>query len=269
MFAGYWYPDDGKALQEMIALKPEEGKSVRSAILPHAGLFFSHRGINHYLARLDEQVSRIIMLAPSHYFFLEPNRILGSLLFDQAKTPFGNLAMFPLKGVDEGGEAQIQREHALEMVLPGLRMTCPNMAVAMGLISQVDEAHVSKLADVLLAQMDEHTALLASSDFTHYGVRFQHVPYGTEITDEVRHQVRQEDLRLAGLLAEGRWRDALAFGACHHSTVCGLAPSVITSCVNSRLGLVGKVVDSYYSWNLGGGVGESFVSYVTVLWSKP
>lgn len=268
MFAGYWYPADPEALSRLIAAAPEKGPEVRCAILPHAGLFFSHRGIGHYLSRLEEGITRVIILSPSHYAYLSPNEILGSKLLDSAATPFGSLRMSPLEGVSFGGEAQIQREHAVEMVLPGLKQHVPGANVSMGLISQVDEEHVETLAGNLLRQADEHTSLIASSDFTHYGEGFSHTPYGTVIDESVRSKVHDEDTELAGLLAAGDWKEALRFSNRHHSTVCGIAPNVIVSCMCKHLGLVGEVADAYDSWDLSGG-GDSFVSYVTVLWRKP
>lgn len=268
VFAGYWYPSDKDELRDLIAFQPEPGDPIRSAILPHAGLFFSHRGIAHYLARVDRGITRVIVLSPSHYYYLKPNEILGSRSFDSAQTPFGSLSMVPLEGAAPGGEAQIQREHAVEMVLPGLKETLPDVTVSMGLVSQVDEGQVEALAGLVLRQMDDHTSLVASSDFTHYGEGFRYFPYGLAITDGVRAKVRDDDRELAGLLAQGEWRQALRLSNARHSTVCGIAANVIASCVNSSLGLVGEIADSYDSFGLSGG-GESFVSYVTVLWRKP
>lgn len=268
VFAGYWYPSDKDELHDLIAFRPEPGARVRSAILPHAGLFFSHRGIAHYLARVDHAVTRVIILSPSHYFYLRPNEILGSRSFDSARTPFGVLPMVPLEGAASSGEPQIQREHAVEMVLPGLKEVLPDVSVSMGLVNQVDEDQVERLAGLILGQMDDRTSLIASSDFTHYGEGFRYIPYGPEISEEVRAQVGRDDRNLAGLLSQGKWREALRSSIERHSTVCGIAPSVIASCVNSHLGLVGEVADSYDSFGLSGG-GESFVSYVTVLWRNP
>ena len=268
VFAGYWYPSDKDELHDLIAFQPEHGARIRSAILPHAGLFFSHRGIAHYLARVDHAITRVIILSPSHYFYLKPNEMLGSRVFASARTPLGVLSMVPLEGAAFGGEMQIQREHAVEMVLPGLKEVLPDGTVSMGLVNQVDEDQVERLAGLILGQMDDHTSLIASSDFTHYGEGFHYIPYGPEISDEVRDKVGRHDRELAGLLALGEWRQALRLSIGRHSTVCGIAPSVIASCVNSHLGLVGEIADSYDSFGLSGG-GESFVSYVTVLWRNP
>jgi AmmeMemoRadiSam system protein B len=261
IFAGRWYPAEPDQLDELVNWKPEEGGKARIAILPHAGLYFSHRGIAHFFSRMEDGVDRIIILSPSHYYYLRPDRILTAD-YDAYRTPYGVLEGKPLKGFDTGGEAEIQQEHAVEMVLPFIAKK-GGIAVSSGLISQVSDPE--PLAETILSQMDAHTALIASSDFTHYGLSFDHVPYGERITVEVRDKVAEEDKTLAMILAQNKGKEALAFARGHRSTVCGIAPNAIASCVAKHLGLSGEVVDYYTSFDLGGG-DDSFVGYATVLW---
>ncbi len=261
IFAGHWYPADPDQLDQLVTWEPEEGRKARIAILPHAGLYFSHRGIAHFFARLADGVDRIILLAPSHYAYLRPDHILTGD-FTGYQTPYGVIPGKPLSGFDTGGESAIWQEHAVEMVLPFIAKK-GGISVSTGLISQVSDP--KPLAQTLLSQMDEHTALIASSDFTHYGASFDHIPYGARVTLEVRDKVEEEDRSLAGILASGDAKEALGFCRDHRSTVCGIAPGTIAATVAKHLGLEGEVADYYTSYDLGGG-DDSFVGYATVLW---
>lgn len=263
--AGRWYPSDRNALERLTGFDRRKGGSARFAVLPHAGLFFSHRGIAPFFERLDGAVTRLIILSPSHYYYLTPNEILTANGFATARTPFGDLQVAPLEGFRDGGEAAVQREHGVEMVLPFIARLRPAVTVSFGLISEVDGDHAALLADRLLAQMDGHTGVIASSDFTHYGREYSYVPYGAEVTDAVRKAVGRDDLHAASLLAGGAWREALAWSHARHATICGMAPASILGCLADKLGMRGTVADRYDSYGLTGG-GDAFVDYATVLW---
>lgn len=265
VYAGAWYPADLSELDALIRLpESNEGTPVRYGILPHAGLYFSARGIAPFFARLDKDIQRILILSPSHYYYLEPNQILTDSRLDETETLYGDRPMLPLSGFQDGGYRAIQREHAVEMVLPFIGKYT-QASVSMGLISQVDEEQVEAIADKLLHQIDSHTAVIASSDFTHYGEGFSYIPYGARIDTQVRQKVQTFDQQIATQLAEGNWKTALKEAKSHHATICGIAPSSIVSCMAQKQGLKGSLVDSYDSWDLSGG-GESFVSYQSVLW---
>jgi AmmeMemoRadiSam system protein B len=260
VYAGSWYPSDKDELDTLTDYQEEEG-NARFAVLPHAGLYFSHRGIAHYFARLDKNVERIIILSPSHYYYLKPDEILTGA-FTSAATPYGDIPMFPLTGCKEGGEREIAREHGVEMVLPFVKKK-GNISVAMGLISQTSDPEA--MASILEPQIDEHTGIIASSDFTHYGINFDHVPFGIMINNKVLEHVRDDDRSLGELLAANKAYEALNYSIDHHSTICGIAPATITCALATKRNLKGSVVDLYDSYTLSGG-GDSFVSYCTVLW---
>lgn len=261
VYAGRWYPGDPDELDRLVSYGTEAGDKARLAVLPHAGLYYSHRGIAHFFARMEEGIQRIIILSPSHYVYLRPDHILTGR-FEGFLTPYGTIKGEDLIGFDEGGEAAIQKEHAVEMVLPFIAKR-PGVSVSMGLISQVSDP--LPFAEALASQMDEHTAVIASSDFTHYGASFEHTPYGLAINKTTRGKVEVEDRQLATLLAQNRYKESLDFAQKRHSTVCGIAPSAIVSCLAGKLGLTGEVTDYYTSFELGGG-DDSFVGYATVLW---
>lgn len=120
---------------------------------------------------------------------------------------------------------------------------------------------LSRIADAADSLIDEGTAVIASSDFTHYGSRFGFSPYGRNNAEE---RVEEHDLRLADLLASGDWK--AVFEEHRKTTVCGIVPAMIVSALALRHRLTGFVADYGNSNRISGAADESFVSYVSVMW---
>ena len=104
--------------------------------------------------------------------------------------------------------------------------------------------------------------IIASSDFTHYGSRFGHTPFGSHVNAHVVSSVRSEDVRVATLLAHGQI-DTLVRD---RNTICGIAGAMIVSMVAKERGLEGYVADYYTSLDVLGGDASDFVAYGTILW---
>ena len=171
----------------------------------------------------------------------------------------------------------VQREHAVEMVLPFLaylqeRQKAP-ISLAMALISQVTDAeHAQRLATNVISALGEEdleqgeTMIIASSDFTHYGQRFGHAPFGTHVDDTVAQKVKQEDLALANVLARSELGPVFLSQRMKRSTVCGIAGASIVSAIAKQIGSVGWVADYYTSLDVLGPKANDFVAYCSILW---
>ena len=280
-FAGSWYPRDKKVLEDFLerafSTVKKQPPSSSCAVLPHAGLSYSALGMADFFYDLPPQAERIVLLAPSHTTSLNPDRLVGGS-FSSYATPLGNIEGFSLPGVSKGFDQAVEREHAVEMVLPFiayLNKTRENkLAYCPALISKITNGFVlSELCDKLVADIGREdlqsgkTLLVASSDFTHYGRRFDYVPYARLVKSEQRKKVKEDDLALARLLAEGKSDEALAMHAEKKLTVCGIAPSVIVSEIAKRLGLKGTIASYYSSYDIAPSNDEAFVAYCTILWS--
>lgn len=286
-FAGSWYPGDRPALEALIgqALEgvrsPKSGPAPSLAVLPHAGLFFSARGIAAFFSWLGAEVERIIILAPSHYVPLAGD-MLTTADFSAYGTPLGSIPGSPLPlGSDvaasgTGSDRAVQQEHAVEMVLPFIayaneRRKKP-IEVSSALVSHVSSASSARgLAGALVEAVGREnldagrTVIIGSSDFTHYGRRFAYIPFGDSITDDVLFKVKEQDMELARLLSANRTEDALAFSRRTRCTVCGIAGALIVSAVAGMLGAQGVLADYYTSADVPGG-GEDFVAYASIIW---
>ncbi len=255
-FQGAWYPEDASALSAMIKTKKTTNGN-RFAILPHAGLMYSALYINEYFSALSSEIKRIIIISPSHYHYLESD-VLITANFTSSHTPLGTIKTekFPFGLV---ADSFIQDEHGVEMVLPFIAKA-GDIAVSYILISSLSSVEsATKIALMIEKTMDDATGIIASSDFTHYGALYGYMPYGINGYD----RVIEEDRKIAELMADNNWEEAVT--RARGGTICGIAPSVITSIIarnkkmKGRVGMCGTSADSTRDRN-------NFVSYCTVLW---
>jgi len=280
-FAGSWYPKDKHVLEDLLfhalSLVKKQPPSSCCAVLPHAGLSFSALGMADFFYALPPQAERLVLLAPSHTTSLNPDMLVGGS-FSSYATPLGTIEGFSLPSVQKGFDQAIEREHAVEMVLPFIaylnKSREKQIAYSPALISKVTNNFVlSELCDKLVSDIGREslqsgkTLLVASSDFTHYGRRFAYEPYARLGKSAQRERVREVDMAMARLLAEGKSEKALALFAEKKPTICGIAPSVIVSEIARRLAFKGKIASYYSSYDIAPSSEESFVAYCTILWS--
>lgn len=263
-FAGTWYPRDRASLEKITHLDAVEDPKVRFGVVPHAGLFYSAPLIRLFFSALESDIDKLVVIAPSHYFAL-PSDILGSGSFSAFETPLGYVEGFSLSCFDGGYEEVTAAEHAVEMILP--------FAVARGKLflcvahvnDFTDAAIATGYAEKILAAIDTHTAVLASSDFTHYGINFGYVPYGNTVNGQVEERVREYDRDMAERFCRGEGLSAYSLAKKQHSTICGIAPMLVVSEIARLAGYEGQVAGQADSLEKSGSE-NNFVSYVTILW---
>jgi AmmeMemoRadiSam system protein B len=287
-YAGTWYAAEPDVLRSTIEAAIHAAQAVGSqqdtrgpvalAVLPHAGLAYSARGLGHLVCNAPKPIKRVVILSPSHNIVL-PDDTLSFGTFSGYDTPLGRLSAFRTGLETHGPDATnaIQREHAVEMVLPFLaylqkRQTEP-IAVSMALVSHVSDAtHAKRLAASLVEVLGAdtlqrgETLVVASSDFTHYGHRFGHAPFGAHVDAGVAAKVREADLKLAKELANGELGPLFLTQRMGRSTVCGIAAASIVSAMGVQLEQSGWVADYYTSLDVLGTKAIEFVAYCTILW---
>ncbi len=291
LYAGSWYPSDATDLRALIRSaadgtaaserKGGDSGALICAVLPHAGLMFSARGIAPLITSTGNRIDRVLILSPSHYEYL-PRNILSVGRYDGYETPIAQLGGFnPFpQDIFPDASGAVGREHAVEMVLPFLaylqEMQDSRIEIATALISEVtDIRHAHHLA----AQVEEvlgrdnlisgRCLVIASSDFTHYGSRFGFTPFGREVTESVVSHVRSADGKTAVNLAGSDLEALFLELDAGRSSVCGIAGAIVVSALAESLGLQGKQLDYYTSLDVTGEEGPrygDFVAYSTILW---
>ncbi|MFH1409703.1 MAG: AmmeMemoRadiSam system protein B [Nanoarchaeota archaeon] len=164
---------------------------IRGAIVPHAGLEFSGACAAHvYHALIEGQ-------QPDVYVILGPNHTgmgRSSVLLDDFQTPMG------IAKVDkEFGEALLDNtqhlndnpsvhalEHSIEVQLPFLQFSNKEFRFVPIVISTA--AYIEEIAEGIrkaAKQLNRRVCVIASSDFTHYGMSYGYMPFTERIRDNI------------------------------------------------------------------------------------
>ncbi|MBR4251513.1 MAG: AmmeMemoRadiSam system protein B [Kiritimatiellae bacterium] len=232
--AGQWYAADGARLRReldgYLRAAPAPVHPAMAAILPHAGFVYSGPTAAAAARALAAWTGlrRVVLLGFTHHVGL-PDRIslpsretayrspLGTVPLDRAALDA--LAASPLF-VDV--PATRDGENSIELIVPLLQAALadrPWTLVPLTL-GQLDAPHLDDAARAIAPLLDGHTAVVASSDFTHYGDRFGYTPF----RDDIPARLSALD---HGAIAPILAHDAAAFDAyCRDTsaTICGQDP---------------------------------------------
>lgn len=268
IFAGSWYPLDSAKLEKMIKITSTSDNKDFFGVVPHAGLYYSASLIKLFFNTLSPEVNKMLLITPSHYFSL-PTNVLGSGNIESFECSIQNIPGFSVSGLEEGYEKVTQAEHAVEMILPFIAER-KNLSLCCAHVNQFSDINkASGYAQKLLATIDDKTAVLASSDFTHYGKSFGYTPYGSIINKDVVDKVSTYDINIAKRFAIGDGRSAyIQATQKDEATICGIAPMLIVSEMARLSKMGGRVLGQSNSIEGSSFNENSFVSYLSIAWRK-
>lgn len=198
--AGSWYPRDRNALERMVddLLEPvgrpeEDPDSVLALVEPHAGFVYSGRVAGAGFARVrGGRPHRVVLLGPSHHAGFAGGAVPEAEAY---RTPLGDvpldleaarqLSRTPRFRMDD---SLFLREHSLEAEIPFLqRVLAPGFELVPVLVGGgTDSATAWQIAESLRPLLGAGTLVVASSDFTHYGPRFDYVPFDEGVPERIR-----------------------------------------------------------------------------------
>lgn len=267
IYAGYWYPKEKEKLEKIVSTYDAHKEKFICGIVPHAGLAFSAQFIANIVNNLSSDIKKLIIIAPSHYKYLRTDTLtFGN--FTVYDTPLGLIEGYipDIEDLFVDNDA-IKKEHAIEMVLPFLANK--NIKISTALINNFsDYCNIKSVVFNLLKVITPDTAIIASSDFTHYGERFEYVPYGKEINDNVLHNVKKLDERIIELLKDGRGIEAYSICKEKEATICGIAAASIVALIAKKLNLIGYDMGYNNSNKIMKVQEDSFVTYAGVGYGK-
>ncbi|WP_295444137.1 AmmeMemoRadiSam system protein B [uncultured Thiodictyon sp.] len=232
--AGAWYPADAAALKAQVdgflsaARGSASAGAIRALIVPHAGYVFSGpTAAEGYSLVKGRSYRRVLVLAPSHYSGF---RGLSVDAVDAYRTPLGDVPLdleaikrlraSPLVRADADAQAQ---EHSIEIQLPLLqRALAPGWRLVPVLVGQLIGDDDRAAAELLRPLADDDTLVVVSSDFTHYGPRFDYRPFLLDGRTPARLKELDE-----GAIARIMDKDAagfLAYQGQTGTTICGYRP---------------------------------------------
>lgn len=284
-YAGSWYSADPERLRmhldEMLekaspvldettaahltAKNPRLAEPVTAIVVPHAGYAFSGQAAAHAYGALNEQkVNRVFLLGPSHHVgfhgaalpaataFATP---LGELPVD--RTTVEDLSAYPLFSV----LADVHKvEHSLEMQLPFIRRALgavPIVPIIVGTLHE--ESEMRLIAEILRGYITEGDLLVVSSDFTHYGPRYDYQPYTGPVRPIVQELDRQSFSYLSKLDMDGFVR----FQHDTKDTICGFFPCAVM-CALLPQGSSVTVLKYYTSQDCVSEDSDNSVSYIAM-----
>ncbi len=234
--AGQWYSADGARLRReldgYLRAAPMPSHPAMAAVLPHAGFLYSGpcaaAGARALAAWTG--LRRVILLGFTHHVEL-PGQISLPSRDTAYRSPLGTVpldraALDALAAAEPGLFVDIpvtrHGENSVELIVPllqaaldGRRWTLVPLT-----LGQLDADDLDAAAHVIAPLLDGHTAVVASSDFTHYGDRFGYTPF----RDDIPARLSALD---HGAIAPILAHDAAAFDAyCRETsaTICGQDP---------------------------------------------
>lgn len=250
--AGRWYEANPERLDKQLseylknaeidlAQYPLEGafpgnkpcsNNIIAAVVPHAAYRYSGQIAAFAYEKLSNQkFNRIFLLGPSHYVAISGGALPTEKTF---ATPLGDLQIdrhivnelcqFPnFKEMPEIHD----REHSLELQLPLIRKTFGDVKIvpiAIGALA--DESDIRLLGGILKRYLQKGDLIIVSSDFTHFGPRYDYEPF----TENIWHNLRLLDQGAFKCLSEPNLKDFIEYHEQTHDTICGFYPiSVLLS----------------------------------------
>lgn len=230
--AGVWYDADPSRLKAELTgylqrAKTEPDPAIFAVVMPHAGYAYSGPcaavGAKAIAAHLD--LRRVVVLGFSHRVPL-PNRASVPARETHYRSPLGEtpldtaaIAMLMKHPLFTDLPSTRRGENSVEMQLPLLQAALSGRAWTLVPVTlgQLDDERHNQIAAALAPLLDEHTALVVSSDFTHYGPNFGYVPFRTEIEANLR---KLDDGAIERILA-GDAEGFAAYCAKTGATICG------------------------------------------------
>ncbi|EJD03938.1 UPF0103-domain-containing protein [Fomitiporia mediterranea MF3/22] len=196
--AGSWYTDRAQRLNDELSTwlndaqpDAEDGfalpvKGCKAIIAPHAGYSYSGPAAGWAYKSIDTTgIKRVFILGPSHHVYLD---CCALSRFQEYATPIGNLPL-DIETIEElrkTGSFEDMRsdtdedEHSIEMHLPYVRKAFEGVdikivPILVGAISKESEETFGKILAPYFTRED--TFCVVSSDFCHWGTRFQYTFY--------------------------------------------------------------------------------------------
>jgi MEMO1 family protein len=244
MYAGSWYAADPAvlkpqlqkflkqplldttALQRLHAGNTPLDRPVLAIIAPHAGYMYSGAAAAHsYKALAGQPIKRVFLLGPSHRVPLEGAALPLAKTF---QTPLGDLP------VDENVVSRLKKypafivseevhkvEHSLEMQLPFIKEALGNVKIVPIVIGKLNnEAEARLIAEYLRSQIAPGDLVIVSSDFTHFGPRYDYQPF----TRNIKDNLRKLDSRAFSYINNCNLAGFMQFHNETHDTICGFYP---------------------------------------------
>jgi AmmeMemoRadiSam system protein B len=226
--------DQVKKEREKQSQADEKGAPhVRAIISPHAGYAYSGSTAAHAFSRIDpSKIKRIFILGPSHAYRTATCHVTTAHVYE---TPIGDLqvdreVIAELRkhtAFKEMSLAVDENEHSLELQLPYIAKIMANRSftvvpVMVGALSNDSEKMFGEIFAPYLAA--EENLFVISSDFCHWGDRFDYQPCPSASSTPIWKHIHALDHEGMSLIAAQHYDGFKAYLRKTHNTICGRHP---------------------------------------------
>lgn len=254
--AGQFYLSDRnellKEIKELIESdvgKKKEGREIFGIISPHAGYSFSGKCAGRAFSYAKESIEN----ADSIIIFGTNHSGIGkeiSLSFEDFSTPLGIIKNDKELGKEIlsknlcQDESAHQNEHSIEVQLPFLQAIDPRIKIVPILLKSCDLEKLKNLVSLIFdscRNLKRKIFVIASGDFTHYGINYGFVPFTSNIKENLYELDKKAISFIEKLDSEGFLNYARKI------TICGAASISATIELCKLLGSTRARLLSYYT----------------------
>lgn len=271
--AGQFYPDnkteliiDIKKTLDKIDVVKKKYDSLLGAIVPHAGYMYSGIGATQSLSMIKEEIDTFIILGFSHSGYGK-----GPICLSQNdwKTPLGicqidkdianELLTNNIAITDEDAH---NYEHSIEVQLPFLQYLFKKFTIVpLSVSNKCNFKEIGiKIANIIKKQ-DKKICVIASSDFTHFGLNYGYVPF----SDNIKENIKKLDMGAIEFIKDLDSDGFIDYINKTNATICGQNPIALQIEIMKSLDAnKGKLIKYYTSGDVSGDYSNS-VSYVSLI----
>lgn len=251
--AGQFYPSDPIELGNLIDKYVSEGKEaqvpgrVRALIAPHAGYQYSGPIAGSAYRQLGKDYRRFIILGANHNAYVPPFKAALPDA-DFLATPLGNVKVSAevknlLKDPLFAPVPAAFQTHIIEVQLPFLQRKAHDFEIIPVVLQNVNREDIDHLAQLLIPLINNETAVVVSSDLSHYFPYEKAIELDRTTTDII---VRQD----SGALGKGE--------------ACGLPAIAVLLEISKAEGWKAKLADYRNSGDTSG-TKSSVVGYSAIV----
>lgn len=237
VLAGTWYPGRPDELRRTVetclqraAQQPDDG--LLALIVPHAGYQYSAQTAAYGYGLVPKgKFTRVMILSPSHHAWIR-GAAVGP--FEAYETPLGRVPVdrrscsaLLAEALIAENESADAHEHAIEIHLPFLQVAVGEFSLIPVLVGSSTPSQRRALAKVLASVVDEHTLVIASSDFTHYGDRFGYTPFRASSVADLKKKLSVLNHEAAELICRRDLKGFDSFIERTNDTICGREPIAV------------------------------------------
>ncbi|MEM3405354.1 MAG: AmmeMemoRadiSam system protein B [Candidatus Pacearchaeota archaeon] len=249
---GSFYPSNKEEIKNFISKyiirENKKKENVKIAIVPHAGYSFSGKLAAKVIGKINKK-ENFIIIGVNHSSL--GNKI--SISKEDFETPLGivrnnlELSRLLLKKFKEikidsdFNEIPHNYEHSIEVILPFLQESQKNFKIISLLVKDLSYEECIKIAEIISKLIDDKTCLLVSSDFTHYGLVYDFVPFYNNIKENLYNLDKKVINEILNLNSKKVYEYAIK------TTICGLyGITIATECAKIK-NLRSELIDYYTS----------------------